>query len=205
MLIVLTSITVIIGALLGYVNQITEGPIKLAEKAKQEKAIKKVAPHYNNDPIAEKYERVLNAGTKDSLTITIFPAKENGKPIGAAVETQTNNGFSGNIKVMVGFDNDGKIINYMVLNHSETPGLGSKMEKWFKDENGNRSIIGKNAKGLKVKKDGGNIDAITAATISSRAFLDAIENGYNAFMNKTDAQSGASPKWNENKEGGKNE
>ena len=93
---------------------------------------------------------------------------------------------------MVGFNIDGSIRNYRVLSHAETPGLGSKMEEWFRAGKGNQSILGKNPStdNLTVKKDGGSIDAITAATISSRAFLDAIANAYAAYINN-DAATGA--------------
>ena len=103
--------------------------------------------------------------------------------MGAAVETTSNNGFSGNIDIMVGFDNEGVIINYKVLEQHETPGLGTKMVDWFKMEIKNQSIIGKNAgtANLSVTKSGGEIDAITAATISSKAFLFAVRNAYYAY------------------------
>jgi electron transport complex protein RnfG len=92
---------------------------------------------------------------------------------------------------MVGFYPDGTIYNYSVLEHKETPGLGSKMDLWFtKDGKGN--ITGKKpgTTGLKVSKDGGDIDAITAATISSRAFLDAI-NRAASELEGVEASSGA--------------
>jgi len=70
-----------------------------------------------------------------------------------------------------------------VLEQKETPGLGTKMVDWFKTNKGNQSIIGKNPAlaNLTVSKDGGEIDAITASTISSRAFLFSIRNAYQAF------------------------
>jgi electron transport complex protein RnfG len=80
---------------------------------------------------------------------------------------------------MAGFNTDGSVYNITVLQHQETPGLGSKMdEPTFKDQFKNinpTKII------LKVKKDGGQIDAITAATISSRAFCDAVQRAYNTL------------------------
>jgi electron transport complex protein RnfG len=103
-------------------------------------------------------------------------------------------GFSDNIKVLVGFNPEGEILGYTILQSSETPGLGAKADKWFQEgQKGN--IIGKNLskETLAVKKDGGNIDAITASTITSRAFLKAVNQAYNAYVNKeVDGQSGAS-------------
>lgn len=118
-------------------------------------------------------------------------AKKNGELVGTAVKTYTNNGFGGKIWLMVGFNPDGTIANYSVLDHKETPGLGSKMDTWFtKDGKGN--IVGKNPgeNGLKVSKDGGDVDAITAATISSRAFLDAVNRASSGLSGNADASSG---------------
>jgi electron transport complex protein RnfG len=83
--------------------------------------------------------------------------------------------------VLVGFDPEGKILGYTLLEHAETPGLGAKADKWFqKGEKGD--IIGKSpAEPLTVSKDGGQVDAITASTITSRAFLLAVNNAYNAY------------------------
>lgn len=178
MLVVLTVITLIAGAALGYVYGITEGPIADAEKKQQIEAVQMVAPEFDNFPIDEKYS--LKIGS-DSLEVIIFPAKKNGQKVGAAVEALTKKGFSGEIKVMVGFNADGSIRNYKVLKHAETPGLGSKMDEWFRTDKNAQSILGKNpaTDRLSVSKDGGSVDAITAATISSRAFLDAIQTAYN--------------------------
>lgn len=93
---------------------------------------------------------------------------------------------------MVGFNPDGTIANYSVLEHKETPGLGSKMDTWF-TKNNKGDVVGKNpgTNGLKVSKDGGEVDAITAATISSRAFLDAINRAAAGLAGSADATSGA--------------
>lgn len=187
MLIVLTGITVAVGALLGYVYGITKEPIANAKKQKQVEAVKAVAPEFDNSPIDEKYT-ITVAG----MDLTVYPATKGGEKVGAAVESKTKKGFSGEITVMVGFETDGTIRNYRVLSHAETPGLGSKMEEWFRSEKGN--VMGKNpaTDDLTVKKDGGSIDAITAATISSRAFLDAIANAYSAYNNNQfDVNTGA--------------
>lgn len=112
--------------------------------------------------------------------------------MGAAVESYSKKGFSGEIKVIVGFDTEGTLCNYSVLQHSETPGLGAKMQDWFRTDKNKQSVIGRklDGSGLKVTKDGGDVDAITAATISSRAFLDAVNRAYSAYAG-TDAMGGA--------------
>jgi electron transport complex protein RnfG len=83
---------------------------------------------------------------------------------------------------MVGIDKDGNITGYQILQTAETPGLGTKADLWFQKD-GKGCVIGMNAKDnpLFVKKDGGEVDAITAATITSRAFCDAINRAYKAI------------------------
>lgn len=199
MVIVLTVTAALAGAALGYTHQLTEQPIQLAQKAKQEASIRKVAPAFDNAPAEEKIVRTLD----DNSTIYIYPAKQGGEWVGAAVESFSKNGFGGQIDIMVGFEKDGTIRDYTVLKHTETPGLGSKMETWFHQDKNRQSVIGKNPASVRmsVSKDGGDIDAITAATISSRAFLEAIQKAYNAYMNQNnDAVSGASPVVKENPE-----
>lgn len=113
------------------------------------------------------------------------------KDLGAAVESTTG-GFGGDLKVLVGFNPEGKILGYTLLEHAETPGLGAKADKWFRmGEKGD--IIGKDpAEPLTVSKDGGQVDAITASTITSRAFLLAINNAYKAYKaTPADAATGA--------------
>ena len=85
---------------------------------------------------------------------------------------------------MVGFDSEGTITGYQILQTGETPGLGTKADTWFQKD-GKGCIIGMNPEknNITVSKDGGDVDAITAATISTRAFCDAIDRAYNAFKN----------------------
>ena len=110
---------------------------------------------------------------------------------GEAIEVAVD-GFGGVFKVMVGLDAEGNILGYEILEHQETPGLGSHMVHWFKNaEKPGQNIIGRKAGNLTVTKDGGDVDAITAATISSRAFLKAINNAY-AELKGTEANTGAS-------------
>jgi electron transport complex protein RnfG len=189
MLLTLFIITAIAGTSLGFVYKLTEKPIAEAKARKQQEAIKQVVPEFSNNPAEEAVEVTSSEG----LPIKLFPAKKDGKLVGVAVETASNKGFAGNVSIMVGFKPDGTIVNYQVLEHKETPGLGTKMDKWFKTDKGNQSIIGKNPGSYKliVTKDGGQVDAITAATISSRAFLDAVRIGYKSFMeNKSKLEEG---------------
>ena len=179
MLLSLTGICLVAGAILAGVNQFTAGPIAVAKATALEEAIKAVAPEFDNKPTEDVYMAVSSDG--DSLKI--YPATKGGQVVGGAVESNTKKGFSGEIRVIVGFDMDGKILNYSVLQHAETPGLGAKMQEWFRADKNKQSVLGRTIPdgGLKVTKDGGDVDAITAATISSRAFLDAVNRAYSAF------------------------
>lgn len=159
---------------LGAVFNLTYKPIEKAKKLKQELAIKNVVPEFE---IIKTFKVKPDDG-EDSLIIN--NTFKNGNYIGTAIETYTDKGFGGRVKLMVGFLPDGSINNIAVLELNETPGLGSKMtEEKFKGQFKN-----KNPKDFKliVKKDNGDVDAITAATISSRAFCDAVQRAYNAFI-----------------------
>ena len=127
----------------------------------------------------------------------VLAGHEDGTAIEAAVD-----GFGGQFRVMVGFDAEGNILGYEVLEHQETPGLGSHMVHWFKNaEKPGQNIIGRKAGSLTVSKDGGDVDAITAATITSRAFLKAINEAYAEFKgSEVEAHTGASQLNNEEKE-----
>lgn len=188
MLLSLTLICVCAGAILAGVNMYTTGPIAASKAAALQNAIKEVVPGFDNNPTEQAYKGITSEG--DSLII--YPATKDGKFIGVAVESNTKKGFSGEIRVIVGFDTEGKLLNYSILQHAETPGLGSKMQEWFRTERNKQNIIGRVLSGgnLTVSKDGGDVDAITAATISSRAFLDAINRAYSAYKG-ADGSSGA--------------
>lgn len=187
----LTGICLVAGAILAGVNQFTTGPIAASKAAALEQAIKAVTPEFDNKPTEEAYMAV----TADGDSLKIYPARKDGKFIGAAVESNTKKGFSGEIKVIVGFDVEGKLLNYSVLQHAETPGLGAKMQEWFHTDKNKQSVLGRDlANGeLKVSKDGGDVDAITAATITSRAFLNAINRAYSAYAG-ADSVTGATTK-----------
>lgn len=176
MVLSLTLIALGASACLGFVYEITKGPIELSVLNKKLEAIKQVVPEFNNNPDTEMF--LLPTGEGDSLEV--YPAKKDNEITGYAVNTYTNSGFSGYIGLMVGFKPDGTIINITVLSQKETPGLGTKMtDPGFKGQFGGRNPADFQ---LKVKKDGGQVDAITAATISSRAFCDAVRRAYNTLQ-----------------------
>lgn len=176
MLVALFLIALVSGGVLGLVYNVTAEPIAAAKKAKQEKAVQEVLPAFS------KIENKTFKSALEDAELNFFMAyNEGGELVGAAVETFTDKGFGGNVNLMVGILPNGTVNSVSVLSHSETPGLGAKMtEPSFKNQfNGMETQHGT----LKVKKDGGTVDAITAATISSRAFCDAVNRAVKTFEN----------------------
>ena len=209
MVAVLFSITLIASAGVGAVNMITADAIAEAKAVATKQAIANVLPEFDSSEQSEQ--------TIDDMPIKVYTAKKGDKLVGYAVESMTKDGFGGVIRMMVGFTADGKINNVNVLEQAETPGLGTKM-----CDEGNvllSSIQGRNSWEVefKVKKDGGELDALTAATISSRAYYNAVARAYQAFAvavgakASADGVSGAtttdsaSKESNAAQEGGKNE
>ena len=176
MVIVLTSISVVSALALAFTYSATKDAIAQVGVKRTLKALREVLPEFNNDPTGEKYT-VEEPEFKD---MELYPARKDDQPVGTAVQTYSDNGYGGRILLMVGFDNAAKIIAISVLKQTETPGLGNKMvASTFKDQ-----FKGKDPSVFKmmVRKDGGEVDAISAATISSRAFCDAVDRAYRALL-----------------------
>ncbi len=173
-------VTVLAGALLALVHIVTREPISAAASAKVMEAVCRVTPAFDNDPLSQAWEYQPGDGVGK---VTVYPAYAGGSFAGAAVQSYSPNGFAGEIIVMYGFDADGEVSGFQVLEQAETPGLGAKMNEWFRSGEGSRSVIGKNPSevSMRVTKDRGEIDGITAATISSRAFLEALRLAFEAF------------------------
>ncbi|MHC1775144.1 MAG: RnfABCDGE type electron transport complex subunit G [Lentimicrobium sp.] len=182
MVLTLLSISLIASLSLGGVYNLTKEPIAIAQKQKKENAIKQVVPAF------DRLEQVSVSPEEGGDPVILNKVIKSDSLVGYAVETYTDKGFSGRIELMVGFTPDGRIISTAVLKHTETPGLGDKMDVaksdfplQFRDKN---PLEYK----LSVKKDGGEVDAITAATISSRAFCDAVARGYEAVIKEGDTK-----------------
>lgn len=178
MVLVLPAVALIAAFALASVNMLTAVPIEKAKQKKQQEAIVAVLPDFDEC----KEPELVNG-------LNVFKAYKNKQFVGAAVAASSPNGFSGDVSIMVGFDKNGNIYDYVVLEQKETPGLGSKMLDWFRTEKGNQNIRGKNPAidKMLLTKDGGEIDAITASTISSRAFLECVQTAYLAYANNTEA------------------
>ncbi len=177
---VLTVVAVLCGGILAYVNNITEAPRKAAAENALNAGIEQVM--CGKCKVMDPKEITRTVDGKE-LKYIIYPTDK-----GTAVQSTDPNGFGGNLTVLVGFNDNGDILGYTILETTETPGLGAKADTWFQStENGGASdkscIVGKNPSNvnLTVSKDGGDIDAITASTITSRSFLRAVQQAYNTY------------------------
>ena len=211
MLFVLTVVSAVAAFLLAYVNDVTSTTIA----------------KINEEALSAGVKSVLGIGADEQIATTektvegyvVYEVTRDDNWVGTAVKSTDKSGFGGDIEVLVGFDQEGKILGYEVLKHAETPGLGARMGEWFctvtsgetkkvsaigkiffgnPDPAGSHNIIGRDlAEGeLKVSKDGGDIDAITASTITSRAFLNAVNNAYKVFKgNVSDVNSSATSQY----------
>ncbi|NJO89306.1 MAG: RnfABCDGE type electron transport complex subunit G [Chloroflexia bacterium] len=179
MVLALFIVALISATSLGYIYELTKGPIDQAKLQKKLAAIQVVVPEFTNDPNKDMF---MLPSDVEGDSLECYPAYNNDQLVGTAVKTFSDKGFSKRIYIMVGFLPDGTIKNIQVLDHAETPGLGDKMSKkkstWSEQFNEKNPGSFK----LKVKKDGGDVDAITAATISSRAFAEAVDRAYKALM-----------------------
>lgn len=192
MVLVLTGVAVIMGAILAWMNSVTTDPIAQQKKKALDDGIKAVMQTETVNISKTDTLRQINAKGKEQIFIIYNNEK------GAAVESTTD-GFGGKLRVLVGFDHEGKILGYTLLEHAETPGLGAKADKWFQaDSKG--SIIGKKPTKDSIltvtketPKNEYEVQAITASTITSKAFILAVNNAYKAYKEEpaTDAQTSA--------------
>lgn len=180
MVIVLTVITLVAATAVGGVYVLTKELIEKAQIDKTNAAIAEVMPKFDNDPSSEKFKRTIQGDT-----VNVYPAKMGDQMVGYAIETFSKNGFGGKISLLVGFTTDGRIKQISVLEHKETPGLGDKIEPEKSDFSVQFEGVDPLAMKLSVKKDGGDVDAITASTITSRAYTEAVASAYRLFQELT--------------------
>ena len=159
LLLSLTVISIAAGVLVASVERLTRGPIARAKEAAEMAGIADVLPKDAGVPT----KRLIPAA--NGTTNVVYVAGQC-----VAVKVATERGYGGRIEAIVGFDAEGTLYNYTVVAHAETPGLGSRIEDAFRT-----NVVGRPAgTAWKVKKDGGDIDALASATISSRAMCGAI-------------------------------
>jgi len=165
MVVVLTLIGAAAGLTLAAVHRLTAGPIEYQTiKFVKEPAVKKVLSGYDNDPILDR--TAIQVGTDargNPVELTVFPAKKDGDTFAVAVEG-TGKGYHGEIGVMVGISEEGKILDIGITSHSETPGIGARVTTpGYTDR----------YKGLPAQK-GVSVDALSGATYSSKGVVAAV-------------------------------
>ncbi len=172
MVISLFGITLICSASVAMIQGVTAEPIRKAQAAATANALAVVLPKFDKTSEQE--------FTIDKQKIVVYSATEGETLVGYAVKSSTKEGYGGYISMMVGISPENEVLGVSILSHNETPGLGSEMCE--PDNSLIKSVQGKSLAtlNLKVKKDGGDIDALSGATISSRAYGDAIERAYEA-------------------------
>ena len=175
--IVLTCISLLAALALTGVYALTKGPIEQGQREKKEKALQSVLPEYEGTV----RDTVIVDADNEEIPVHLAIGKD-GELCGAGIETYTKKAFAGRFDLMVGFDAEGTIINTEVLKANETPGLGDNINKSKSDFALQFNHQNPADFKLVVKKDGGDVDAITAATISSRAYCDAVQRAYDIFM-----------------------
>lgn len=170
MIMVLSIITVVAAVSVGGIYILTKDAIADAKDNKIALAIKAVLPDFDKQE-----KETINV---DEIPVNIYTATKGSEVVGYAVEAFDKNGFSGMVKIMVGLLPDGSVSKISVIEHKETPGLGDKIEPDKSDFS--KQFEGKNAVNMNmtVKKDGGDVDAITASTITSRAYCRAVEQAF---------------------------
>jgi electron transport complex protein RnfG len=195
MALTLFVITFVSSAVLAGVYELTKDAIDEVRIRKINQGISEVLPPFDDNPTDNVYKKFV-----DGDTVYVYPATKDKKDVGAAVQTFTNNGYGGKFVLLVGFLADGTINNIKVISHSETPGLGDKIDP--AKHGFSLQFHGKNPENYKlvVSKEGGDVDAITASTISSKAFCDAVARAYAVYREdvmkkgKWDGNTGATTK-----------
>ena len=174
----LTAVCLICAALLGGVYALTWQPIQDASAKALKASIGMVLPE--GGEISE-----AKTATLDGVQYEYYENRVEGSVNAYAVKSATN-GFGGQLLLMVGVLEDGTVYNTSVLSHSETPGLGAKCNQ---DENFMAQWRGFSPdKKIAVRKDGGDVDAITASTITSRAYALAVSNAVNVVKSLNDKE-----------------
>jgi len=182
MIVVLTLFCVAAAAILAEVYDVTKGPIAQAKAEEVRRAIRAVLPPYDNQADEDFIEKKMGVDKKGKdILRKVYIGKKQGEIVGRAFMVVAPDGYGGNIEIMMGVSPDGKITGIEIISQAETPGLGAKIaseETWPGKGSGPGGLVGKSlADNLKVKKDGGEIDQITGATISPRAVVKAVKKG----------------------------
>ena len=186
LIVVLTAICLAASLALAVVNSLTCDRIKQVAAKKKMRAIAEVLPDTGSAP-----ETVVIADPATGTSNTFYVVRKGDAFASAALETSSPNGYGGDIRLMVGINMRREVQAIAILDQKETPGLGAKIATAdFKAIYAGLPI---DTTHWKVKKDGGDLDAITAATISSRAVAEAVASAIARFTAVQDALTHTEP------------
>lgn len=186
LIIVLTIISIVAALALAQVYDLTKEPIQEQRRLAVLRSLKSVLPPFDNEIDKDTRDKVIGKDKKGrDIKILFYEGKKGEMSVGRAFKVVAKDGYGGDIEIMMGVDTEGKITGIEILNHKETPGLGDKItrEPWRNQFKG-KSLTDK----LSVKKDGGDIDQFTGATISPRAVVKTVKEGLELY--KREYQSG---------------
>jgi electron transport complex protein RnfG len=192
---VLTMITALSGLVLATTERCTRVPIAEQHARQQRKALRAVLPAVDNTPKDDSVTLTDASGKEGSpQKTTYYRGRQQGRIVGVAFQIVAENGYGGPIRMMVGVAPDGSLLGMAILHQSETPGLGNRI----KEPAFRRQFIGKGLSGYRwrVRKDGGDFDQLSGATISSRAVVAGLAEGLKKYRDHAKAilsSSGAKP------------
>ncbi|MFA6293972.1 MAG: RnfABCDGE type electron transport complex subunit G [Victivallales bacterium] len=189
--------------IMGIAADVTKKPISDAKKANLMEKLRQVIQDFDGEPVLKTVQ------TEDNIPVEFYLVEKNGKFAGAAGISSSMKGYAGKVQVMAGLDAGGKIKTVIVTEHNETPGLGTKITDRIRqktvfnlfsaaapglpankilDQFNGHSVSGDDSwkAPWKVKKDGGDIDFITGATVTTRAITDAVYRIESAWMQNKD-------------------
>lgn len=181
LIITLTLFCLVAAAALAKVYDITKGPIAEQERLKTVTALKAVLPAFNNDIDKDARDVVVGQDKKGrDIKIKFYSGKMDDNQVGTAFKVIAPDGYAGDISILMGVGPDGKVSGIEIISHNETPGLGNKIQKeTWKGQFKGRSL--EDGPKLAVRKDGGEIDQFSGATISPRAVVNAVKRGLEIY------------------------
>ena len=194
---ILTLFAVVTAAILAVTYSATAERISAAERAAAQAALLELVPRsrHNNDMLSDtlnlssEMQAALGFHGKQADTPVAYIARFDGKPVAVILPTVAPDGYSGDIKLIVGINLDGTSAGVRALSHKETPGLGDKVDlrksNWILNFNG-RSLLQPSIEQWAVKKDGGTFDQFTGATITPRAVVKSVKKALLFFQQQRD-------------------
>jgi electron transport complex protein RnfG len=175
LIVILTLVCIVAAVALATVYEFTKEPIAEQRRLARLKAVEAVLPEHENQPDQDTIEVDLGNGATRMVYLGFYENKING----LAFEINNREGYGGEIVAMLGLNTNGEIYGVEIVRHAETPGLGAKIANpEFRAQFKGKALANTN---FMLKKDGGDLDQVTGATISPRAIVKGIKEGLEFF------------------------